>query len=132
MTALTVIHFSACVFLVVVILLQAGKAGMGIGFGSSSQSIFGSKGAGNFLTKTTGICAFVFLSTSFLLTKIQLNQHKSSVIKADTAETAPVNTAQPTQAPAQANSPQAGGQAADNKNAKKEDAKAPDTNTKKP
>lgn len=129
MTALIVIHFSACVFLVVVILLQAGKAGMGVGFGSSSQSIFGSKGAGNFLTKTTGICAFVFLSTSFLLTKIQLNQHKSSVIKADTAETAPANTAQPIQAPAQTKPPRTGSQAAGEKDEKK-DAKAAVPNTK--
>ena len=48
MTLLVVIHIVICVFLVCVILLQPGKGDAGIGFGSSSQSIFGSAGAGKF------------------------------------------------------------------------------------
>ena len=80
MTLFVVLHTLICVFLVLVILLQPGKGDAGVGFGSSSQSIFGSKGAGNFLTKTTSVCAFLFLITSFSLTKIRMSQTSSSVI----------------------------------------------------
>jgi len=76
MTLLTVLHISMCIFLIGVILLQAGKGDMGIGFGSSSQSIFGSKGAGNFLTRTTSIVAAVFLTSSFMLTKCTMDLQK--------------------------------------------------------
>ncbi len=80
MTALIIFHFAICFFLVCVILLQPGKSDAGIGFGSSSQSIFGSRGAGNFLTKTTSVCAVVFLLTSFLLTRDRIQQYNGSVI----------------------------------------------------
>ena len=93
MTLLIVLHVVVCVFLVCVILLQPGKSdGGGIGFGSSSQSIFGSKGAGNFLTKTTSVVAIMYLLTSFVLTRSRIKEYTSSVIKADAA-TAPVKPA---------------------------------------
>src|SRR5215831_16524531 len=69
-TFLTVIHVLVCLFLVLVVLLQAGKGGgMGIAFGGGggSQTVFGSSGAGNFLTRLTAISAFVFLVTSLSL-----------------------------------------------------------------
>ncbi len=81
MTFLIVLHVLVCVFLVIVILLQPGKGDAGIGFGSSSQSIFGSKGAGNFLTKTTSVCAVLFLGLSFFLTRSRIQDASQSVIK---------------------------------------------------
>lgn len=81
MTLLFIIHILICVFLVVVILIQPGKSDAGIGFGSSSQSIFGSRGAGNFLTKTTSVCAIIFLVTSFFLTRSRIVEYNQSVIK---------------------------------------------------
>jgi preprotein translocase subunit SecG len=65
-TFLTVLHLVVCVFLIIVVLLQAGKGGgMGIAFGGAgSQTVFGSSGAGNFLTKLTSATAFLFLVTS--------------------------------------------------------------------
>ncbi len=61
MTFLVIVHIFICLFLVGVILLQPGKGDGGIAFGgSSSQTIFGSRGAGNFLTKTTSLCAILF------------------------------------------------------------------------
>src|SRR4029079_9633651 len=57
-TFLTIIHILVCVFLILVVLLQAGKGGgMGIAFGGGggSQTVFGSSGAGNFLTRLTSI-----------------------------------------------------------------------------
>lgn len=95
-TAFIVLHTIFAIFLVCVILLQPGKGDAGIGFGSSSQSIFGSAGAGNFLTKLTAVCAFLFLLTSFSLTKRRMDSMNSSVITAD----APVaETAKPVDAP---------------------------------
>src|SRR5262252_7777696 len=65
-TFLTIVHVFVCGFLILVVLLQAGKGGgVGIAFGGAgSQTVFGSSGAGNFLTKLTSITAFVFLVTS--------------------------------------------------------------------
>lgn len=81
MTFLIVLHVLICMFLVFVILLQPGKSdGGGIGFGSTSQSIFGSKGAGNFLTKTTSVVAILFLATSFFLTRDRAREYNRSVI----------------------------------------------------
>src|SRR5947209_20027444 len=65
-TFLTVLHILVCLFLILVVLLQAGKGGgMGIAFGGGgSQTVFGSSGAGNFLTRLTSITAAIFLVTS--------------------------------------------------------------------
>ncbi|HEY2731268.1 MAG TPA: preprotein translocase subunit SecG [Polyangia bacterium] len=65
-TFLTGLHIVVCIFLIIVVLLQAGKGGgMGIAFGGGgSQTVFGSSGAGNFLTKLTSVTAFLFLVTS--------------------------------------------------------------------
>ncbi|MBI1860688.1 MAG: preprotein translocase subunit SecG [Deltaproteobacteria bacterium] len=105
MTALLVFHFVICAFLVFVILLQPGKSdGGGIGFGSSSQSIFGSRGAGNFLTKVTSFCALTFLLTSFILTRARMREYTTSVISGSepaaeatsTPAPKPVESAKPT------------------------------------
>ena len=68
-TLLTIVHIVGCLFLILVVLLQAGKGGgMGIAFGGGgSQTVFGSSGAGNFLTRLTSITAAVFLVTSLTL-----------------------------------------------------------------
>src|SRR5499433_4627904 len=64
-----VIHVFACGFLILVVLLQTGKgADMGAVFGGSSQTLFGSSGAGNFLTKLTSATAIIFMLTSLSLT----------------------------------------------------------------
>ena len=65
-TFLTVLHVLVCLFLILVVLLQAGKGGgMGIAFGGGgSQTVFGSSGAGNFLTRLTSITALIFMVTS--------------------------------------------------------------------
>lgn len=67
-TAVLTIHIIICVALIVVILLQQGKgAEIGAVFGGSSQTVFGSSGAGNALTKTTWMMAAVFAATSIFL-----------------------------------------------------------------
>ncbi len=66
---LTSLHVMACLVLIVVVLLQRGKgAEMGAMLGGGgSQTVFGSRGAGNFLTKMTTGCAVIFMLTSLSL-----------------------------------------------------------------
>ncbi len=70
---LTLIHVSVCIFLVAVVLLQRGKgAEIGAVFGSgASSTVFGSRGAGTFLTKLTTGCAIVFMLTSLSLSYLR-------------------------------------------------------------
>jgi preprotein translocase subunit SecG len=71
-TVLTVLHVIVCIFLIAVVLLQRGKgAEMGAVFGGgASSTVFGSRGAGNFLTKLTTGSAIVFMLTSLTLSYI--------------------------------------------------------------
>ena len=68
-TAIIIVHVLCTLFLILVILLQTGKgAAMGSGLGAgSSQTMFGSSGAGNFLTKMTTAIATLFMITSLTL-----------------------------------------------------------------
>jgi preprotein translocase subunit SecG len=69
-TFLTVLHVFVCIFLMLVVLLQAGRGGgIGLAFGGSggSQSVFGSSGGANFLTKLTAVFAIVFFTNSLAL-----------------------------------------------------------------
>ena len=68
-TFVTIVHVVACLFLILVVLLQTGKgAEMGAVFGGGgSQTIFGASGAGNLLTKLTTATAIVFFLTSLTL-----------------------------------------------------------------
>jgi preprotein translocase subunit SecG len=64
----TIIHVIVSVVLILVVLLQAGKgANMGAAFGGSSQTVFGSGGAGTFLGKMTTIVAAIFMITPLTL-----------------------------------------------------------------
>ncbi len=73
------IHVLACLFLIAVVLLQTGKgADMGAVFGGGSQTLFGSSGAGNFLTKLTTGTAIAFMVTSLILTYYSANRTPTS------------------------------------------------------
>jgi preprotein translocase subunit SecG len=64
-TFLTIVHVFVCLFLVAVVLLQSGRAGgMGVLSGAQTQTVFGGRGAGGFLTKATAVCATLFMLTS--------------------------------------------------------------------
>ena len=87
-TFLTVLHVIVGLFLILVILLQAGKgAAMGASLGSAgSQAMFGSSGAGNFLTKLTTAAAITFMVTSLSLAVVSSKKDQDSVIT-ETEET---------------------------------------------
>lgn len=76
-TFLYIVYVMVCLFLILVVLLQAGKGGMGAAFGGSSQTVFGSSGAGNFLTRLTVISAALFMMLSATLTYVSSSGEKS-------------------------------------------------------
>ncbi len=82
-TILTVIHYFLCLFLISVILLQAGKgADIGAAFGAgSSQTLFGPRGATTFLNKLTAVVAVLFLVTSIGLVSLSKGRREGSVLK---------------------------------------------------
>lgn len=68
-TFLYVLHFIVCFVLIGVVLLQRGKGadlGASLG-GGGANTIFGSRGAGNFLSKMTTAAAIIFMGTSLSL-----------------------------------------------------------------
>lgn len=69
-TMLIVVHVVAALFLIGVVLLQTGKgADIGAVFGGgSSETVFGSSGAGTFLTRLTTGIAILFMLTSLSMT----------------------------------------------------------------
>jgi len=94
----TVLHIVACIFLIVVVLLQTGKgADIGAVFGGSSQTIFGSSGASNLLTKLTTWTAAVFMATSLFLT--WQSSHHLTVSIADQVPAEPPPLAAPAPEP---------------------------------
>ena len=79
MTVILVLHFMVCFVLITVVLLQRGKGadlGAALG-GGGANTVFGSRGAGNFLTKLTTGSAIVFMFTS--LTLAYFDSHESEV-----------------------------------------------------
>ena len=90
----TVIHVIVCVFLILVILLQAGKGGgMGAGLGGASQQVFGGRGSQTFLGRLTSVSAGVFM-----LTSVWLAYHSSHGVSVE-ERTAPAPAAPAAPAP---------------------------------
>ena len=68
-TLVVIVHVIAAIAIIALVLLQQGKgADAGAAFGSgASQTVFGSAGSGNFLTRSTTIAAVIFFVTSLTL-----------------------------------------------------------------
>jgi preprotein translocase subunit SecG len=66
---LTILHVIVCFFLVIVVLLQSGKAAdlAGAFGGMGSQTAFGPRGSATVLSKATTIAAGIFMVTSLSL-----------------------------------------------------------------
>jgi preprotein translocase subunit SecG len=77
---LLVVYLIISLALVGMILIQQGKgADMGSSFGAgASATVFGSSGAGNFMTKTTTILATVFFVLSIVLGNLTAGQIKKT------------------------------------------------------
>ena len=74
-----IVHLLIAVAIVGLIMLQQGKgADMGASFGAgSSQTLFGSEGGGNVLTKATAWLVILFFATSFSLALL-VNQRSNT------------------------------------------------------
>ena len=80
-TLLIIVHVIVCLLMIGAILLQSGKgAEIGAAFGGSSQTVFGSRGPANFLSKFTVITAFVFMLTSLSLAILAKQRNFSSTV----------------------------------------------------
>src|SRR5512134_1677231 len=67
--ALLVLHLLVCLALIGVVLVQSGKGGglAGGAFGGSAQTVFGGRGATDFITRATMILGGLFFVTSLVL-----------------------------------------------------------------
>ena len=76
---LVIVYLIVAVMLIGFVLIQQGKgAGMGASFGSGgSNTVFGSTGSGNFLTRTTAILATLFFVISLILGNQTAEKEKS-------------------------------------------------------
>ena len=77
---LTIVHVVVCFFLIIVILLQSGKAAdlAGAFGGMGSQTAFGPRGSATLLSRVTTISTVVFMLTSISLSIIATKNNGSS------------------------------------------------------
>ena len=104
-TLVIIIHVIACFLMIGAILLQSGKgAEIGAAFGGSSQTVFGSRGPANFLSKFTVIVAVVFMVTSLTLAILAKEKNFASTVidlnKKETSQPAPAAPTTPADKPA--------------------------------
>ncbi len=110
--ALTILHVLVCFFLVIVVLLQSGKAAdlAGAFGGMGSQTTFGPRGSATVLSKATTTAAAIFMMTSIALSILSTRQTGtgSTVLETQAGQVqeqqqtpAPAPAGQPAQAPAQ-------------------------------
>src|SRR5690349_22746939 len=102
---LTIVHVLVCVFLIIVVLLQSGKAAdlAGAFGGMGSQTAFGPRGSATLLSKATTVSAVVFMVTSLSLSILATRNAGSSVgntVLDKTKQSAPASTSKPAQNPA--------------------------------
>ncbi len=98
---LTIIHVSICFFLVIVVLLQSGKAAdlAGAFGGMGSQTAFGPRGSATLLSKATTIAATLFMVTSLTLA-ILTSRNVGSSVGSTVLEKHPVRATQNAPLPA--------------------------------
>src|SRR6516164_8387436 len=95
---LLLVHIVVCIFLIIVVLLQSGKAAdlAGAFGGMGSQTAFGPRGSATLLSKATTISAVLFMITSLSLSILAT---KNAGLGTSVLETAPKSSA-PKTAPA--------------------------------
>jgi preprotein translocase subunit SecG len=117
---LLAVHLLVCLGLIAVVLVQSGKGGglAGGAFGGSAQTVFGGRGATDFITRATMVLGGLFFATSLVLALMSSGIGPSrgrSLIQEEArrgAQTAPAPVTTPgTQPPAGGQTPApAGGQ----------------------
>ena len=92
---ITALHIIVCAFLIIVVLLQHGQsADIAAAFGGAgSQTAFGTRTAGNILTKATTYAAIVFMLTSITLSVFASRRSHSSGSVLEGTRSAPAKQA---------------------------------------
>ena len=100
-SVLVVVHLFLAIGLVGLILIQHGKgADMGAAFGSgASATVFGSRGASNFLSRTTAVLAAAFFVTSLTLAYFAMQSDEPETLM-ESAAPAAIETVVPEAPPA--------------------------------
>jgi preprotein translocase subunit SecG len=77
---ITAVHVIICFFLIIVVLLQSGKAAdlAGAFGGMGSQTVFGPRGTATVLSKATTIAASLFMITALTLVILENNRSPST------------------------------------------------------
>jgi len=90
--AVTALHVFICFFLIIVVLLQSGKAAdlAGAFGGMGSQTVFGPRGTATVLSKATTVAAALFMVTSLGLVIMANGQTRSSGSVLEKRKSAPV------------------------------------------
>ena len=104
---LWIVHVLVCLFLIVVVLLQSGKAAdlAGAFGGMGSQTAFGPRGSATLLSKATTISAVLFMVTSLSLSIMATkNAGLGTSVLESTPKSAPTKSA-PVPAPVQPAAP---------------------------
>lgn len=97
-TLIVIVHVFICFLMIGAILLQSGKgAEIGASFGGSSQTVFGSRGPANFLSKLTVTVAAVFMVTSLTLAILAKQQNFASTVIDLNKKSEPAPSAAPAQ-----------------------------------
>lgn len=104
-TAILTLHVIVCIILVVLVLLQSGREGMGVIFGGGgNSSVFGSAGAGGVLAKLTTFLAVIFICTSLgyniMTSSTRTSQESVLDVQFEEVPAAPVTEPAPAAAPA--------------------------------
>ena len=98
-TLITIVHYIACILLIMLVLLQSGKGSAAGIFGASgADNIFASPTAFNFINKLTAALAVLLFCTSIALTMASNKKATSSVmdrVQIPAAATAPATPATP-------------------------------------
>jgi preprotein translocase subunit SecG len=99
-TLIAAIHVLVCLALILVVLLQSGRAAdlAGAFGGAGSQTAFGPRGAATFLSKATTILAVIFMLTSLGLAVYASRSGSTGSVLEQTEQPAQGQTA-PAQAP---------------------------------
>ncbi len=82
-TLITLLHVFVCFFLIIVVLLQSGKAGdIAAAFGGmGSQTAFGPRGGATLLSKATTWSAVIFMLTSITLSIYESHRPAGSLLQ---------------------------------------------------
>src|SRR6266478_2446381 len=95
---LWILHIVVCLFLIIVVLLQSGKAAdlAGAFGGMGSQTAFGPRGSATLLSKATTVSAILFMVTSLSLSILAT---KNAGLGTSVLETGGSRTSAPVKAP---------------------------------